>query len=44
MTAWIKMIPEDEATGVLRELYDEATLKRESVPTLPNGTSIIRVS
>jgi len=24
MTAWIKMIPEDEATGVLRELYDEA--------------------
>ena len=24
MTAWIKMIPEDEATGVLRELYNEA--------------------
>ena len=24
MTAWIKMIPEDEATGVLRKLYDEA--------------------
>lgn len=24
MTAWIKMIPENEATGVLRELYDEA--------------------
>ena len=24
MTAWIRMIPEDEATGVLRELYDEA--------------------
>jgi len=24
MTSWIKMIPEDEATGVLRELYDEA--------------------
>ncbi len=24
MTAWIRMIPENEATGVLRELYDEA--------------------
>ncbi|MDG2088019.1 MAG: peroxidase-related enzyme [Arenicellaceae bacterium] len=24
MSAWIKMIPEHEATGVLRELYDEA--------------------
>ena len=24
MTAWIRMIPVDEATGVLRELYDEA--------------------
>ena len=24
MTAWIKMIPEHEATGSLRELYDEA--------------------
>ncbi|MGI9258200.1 MAG: alkylhydroperoxidase, partial [Gammaproteobacteria bacterium] len=24
MTAWIKMIPEAEATGALRELYDEA--------------------
>jgi len=24
MTAWIRMIPEDEATGVLRELYEEA--------------------
>ncbi len=24
MTAWIKMIPENEATGVLRALYDEA--------------------
>lgn len=24
MSAWIKMIPEDEATGILRELYDEA--------------------
>ena len=23
MTAWIRMIPENEATGVLRELYDE---------------------
>ncbi len=23
MTAWIKMIPENEATGVLQELYDE---------------------
>ena len=23
MSAWIKMIPENEATGVLRELYDE---------------------
>ena len=24
MTAWIRMIPENEATGVLRDLYDEA--------------------
>lgn len=24
MSAWIKMIPENEAAGVLRELYDEA--------------------
>ena len=24
MTAWIKMIPEGDATGVLRQLYDEA--------------------
>ena len=24
MTAWIEMIPENEATGVVRELYDEA--------------------
>ena len=24
MTAWIRMIPENEATGVLRELYEEA--------------------
>ena len=24
MTAWIKMIPENEATGVLKKLYDEA--------------------
>ena len=24
MTAWIRMIPENEAIGVLRELYDEA--------------------
>ena len=24
MTAWIRMIPENEATGILRELYDEA--------------------
>ena len=24
MTAWIRMIPENEATGLLRELYDEA--------------------
>jgi hypothetical protein len=22
MTAWIKMIPENEATGVLKKLYD----------------------
>lgn len=24
MTAWITMIPEDEATGILKELYEEA--------------------
>ena len=29
MSAWIKMIPEDEATGVLKEMYEQAKIEEQ---------------
>ena len=40
MTSWIKMIPEDEATGVLRELYDEARTPHGTVDNVMKAHSL----
>ncbi len=40
MTAWIRMIPEDEATGVLRELYDEAMTPHGTVDNVMKAHSL----
>jgi uncharacterized peroxidase-related enzyme len=40
MTAWIAMIPEDEATGVLRELYDEAMTPHGTVDNIMKAHSL----
>ena len=40
MTAWIRMIPEDEATGALRELYDEAMTPHGTVDNVMKAHSL----
>ena len=40
MTAWIKMIPENEATGVLKKLYDEAMTPHGNVWAEHRGVTL----
>ena len=41
VTAWIKMIPEAEATGVLREMYDEAMTPHGTVDNVMKGACVL---
>jgi uncharacterized peroxidase-related enzyme len=40
MSAWIEMIPESEATGVLREMYDGATTPHGTVDNVMKAHSL----
>lgn len=40
MSAWIKMIPESEATGVLREMYDQAKTPHGTVDNVMKAHSL----
>ncbi|MGY9107231.1 MAG: alkylhydroperoxidase, partial [Alphaproteobacteria bacterium] len=40
MSAWIKMIPEAEATGVLREMYDQAETPHGTVDNVMKEHSL----
>ena len=40
MSAWIEMIPESEATGVLREMYDKAQTPHGTVDNVMKAHSL----